>query len=218
MRYEGDLHHPLYDRFSHVVVDDLNLVEAGSEGEKGMVSVAVQRNGRFRPVGMMFIKDLTLSWYNNKSTESTIEDYLEKYRGLKRLGLPVVPTFRFDDQRNLILMTDVTEGGKFRLLNAHCSSEFTREFKPHNFDEVRKQIFDISYRALDLNGSSGVMLGFDAYSILVDSTGIGRPLLLDIGAYSWLFNAQGYSHKWWHDLSHRYLARIIAREFISTMS
>ena len=108
--------------------DEQRVVELGAEGKKFSTLVRLIRdrgeNQKIRPVGKMFVKESKeIMRKASMYFEARPEQILEKYKRLKRLGLPVVPTMRISEDGSKIMMTDISNEGKKIIVDSHYSSQ-----------------------------------------------------------------------------------------------
>ncbi len=156
----------IHGRISSVRVNQKSTIREGREGDKFFVNAVVSsdKSGRELP---MFLKNL----YRGLD----IDTAFETYRRLKKNGLPVVPTLRIDREARKILMTDVTENGRKKVIDVH-NPEYPPGFV--NAEELKRTVFDLNNRAFE----NGVLLNETACAIVVDpKDNIGKIMILDLG-------------------------------------
>lgn len=165
-----------------VGITSVGSITGGNEGTIARTNITLERKGKRRNVpGPMIIKDLGgYSPFNNPAMYG--ENVLIKHRWLKEHGFPVVPTLRYDPERKIFLMTDVTLGGIKRIIDKHHPIHWTDKLAPYikTFRGVAKGIAQDAYA-----DGNGVFLSSDSYAILVDHLERGELCLLDIGLNSY---------------------------------
>lgn len=152
-------------------------VRVGVEGEKAFGTAIIRKAGKERGVGQMFVK-------YSISTDVSVAYVVEKYRWLKKKGLPVVPTLRYDSKTNSLLMTDLTEGGKKIVVDRHhpLIEYGIAPDQISNWMEIRQNVDQIAVQACD--GGEGMRLSYDNYAVVLekkDSDYEGKVFLVDIG-------------------------------------
>ncbi len=146
------------------------------EGEKTKIDASISKNGRTRELGTMFAKETKV---HPKLPETQPQHVLAKHRRLKELGIPTIPTLRYDPAINKYLMTDMTQDGKNKIIDQH--NPLNRSgIIIKNLDEVKKEIREVAIKAY--NSGNGLFLNSDAYSVVVDENGFGKVCVLDLGA------------------------------------
>lgn len=154
-----------------------NSYKKGVEGAKYLVSVKLHLGKKSKEAGSMFLK--TLGNTDVPWDSYSPEDTIEKYYWLKKHGLPVPPTMRLDQKLGQFIMTDLTQGGKYHIIDKH-RGPIKGSIK--NSEDVENQIREIARQAY-ANGN-GVYLDYDAYTIVIDDLGIGKAFVVDIGLCS----------------------------------
>jgi len=151
-----------------------DLGDIGSEGEKGFYRVQFLYQQKSRSIEkLVCIKNVTID--TELHPECAPSEILKKYLLFKEMGFPVVPYLRCTDD-NLILMIDMTDGGKFQIFDSHLPKPEGIEIK--NIKEIKKEAFEIA----EISSEYGISLYHDAYSIIYDQeTRTGKLCLLDIG-------------------------------------
>ena len=141
------------------------------------VMVEVKKGGLSRKV-RMFSKaiDMTNTAKSDREQRVTPDIVLERYTKLKELGLPVPPTLRMSEDNKFILMTDMTDNGRFEIYDrTNCGLDASVS----NWDEIIKEVDRIETIAI----SNGVVLAGDADALVVDKqTRQAKVVLLDIGS------------------------------------
>ncbi|MBI2310318.1 hypothetical protein HYU90_00620 [Candidatus Collierbacteria bacterium] len=153
-------------------------VESGVEGKKAFGEVIVVGDTKERRGGQLFVK------YAIHPHDSLVSDVMKKYYWLKKKGLPVVPTLRFDDKTNSLLMTDLTDGGKNIIVDSHHSlSEYgIKAEQISNLIEIQETLRQIAEQAYD--DGEGMKLDDDNYSVVLEKDGFGfkgKVFLVDLG-------------------------------------
>jgi hypothetical protein len=179
-------------RKSRVSIRLLKAITGGVEGAVSKVSTTLHNDSANRTVGTMITKEICVL---SNLPETRYLELKKKYSYLKKRGLPVVPTFRINREQDTLLMSDVTESGKFILIDKHFPlSKFNKKIV--NIRELHAQIRIIAIKAF--NDGNGVVLGSDSYSIVFDpTTNTARVILLDIGRGTYIvssYRARGRSH------------------------
>ncbi|OGM19578.1 hypothetical protein A2771_03005 [Candidatus Woesebacteria bacterium RIFCSPHIGHO2_01_FULL_38_26b] len=142
----------------------------GMEGWKNFVQTFVDsKNGNRREIGL-FLKEFSSE---DKLTPQMI---FERHHRLKEIGLPVVPTLRMSDDNKLLLMTDLTYGGKYEIVDRH-------NIHPNNLalnsSVLAEQIKKIARKASE----NGFYLNIDAYTLVIDKkTKEGKIFLSDLSS------------------------------------
>jgi len=117
------------------------------------------------------------------------ESVLEKYKKLKEADLPVVPKLMVSKDERQILMTDMTYGNnkimidKEKLIHIRNGVLLKSDYFSclQNGKEIIGEIYKISKKALE----AGVLLHYDAYSILLDKETKNVSInLIDLGENS----------------------------------
>ena len=148
------------------------------EGDHVMAQVSLPNGNEERMFCKFFNADdeLYLELYKHDYGPKKLA---EKYRWLNRNGFPVVPDlFVEGNVWGTALMTDMTEGGRNVIIDSgHPLNE--SKVVIQNIDEIKQQIEEVGKRAFSLD--HGMMLGSDAFAVIVTPDGIGRLYLLDIG-------------------------------------
>ena len=151
----------------------------GNEGLKGPLPVRVYRGNRTSSEFIMFYKYVRLGSSFTGNPETSGEAILEKYQWLKTHDFPVVPTLRYDPEKELLLMTMLEDENNIIFDKHH---QFP--FKINNFDQViaeAKRIIKAAY----MNGR-GVYLPAEALALVVNlQTRNARVIILDIGVFSY---------------------------------
>lgn len=143
-------------------VEKTKPVFRGIEGDKHFVNVILGNRSL-----EMFLKEMS-----SEDCQKTVD----MYRMLKSMGVPVPNTLRIAEDGSGVLMTDVTEGGKYELLDNH-NLHATTEVK--NVGAICDEVAHWQ-DALYKKGWVGTK---DGYSVIVDrNTGIGRLVFLDISS------------------------------------
>jgi len=164
------------DRTSVVRLKTIRTENLGAEGRKFRVLATLLVRGKERQIGQMFVKELNLEVF--KDPDSVVRETLEKYLWLKKHKLPVVPTLRYDPENHRFLMTDVSEGGKYVIIDKHNPLAKAR-IKIKNLEEVKRRLLSTSKKAFAKG--EGVFLTADSFAVVVDqTTGKGRVLILDL--------------------------------------
>lgn len=188
-----------------------DVVEDKWEGRKSFVEVSVSKGGRTRRAGRMFLKELILPEQRVGLPEQTdAKSVMEKYRRLVRIFQRAVRDSTFDYvplpktlrvSGNMVLMSDVTEGGKKIIIDNKKDME-EAGVDIVNIDEVKDEIRKIADIAFD----GGVFLGLDSFSVVVDrETNEGKISLEDFGTGMYLLGDE-------HDVpSSHYYDRKISR-------
>ncbi len=149
---------------------------SGMEGyDYSFVNVEVTRSGKTKTI-RMFSKSIDQRHINEKDGRVSPEEVMKRHSELKKLGLPVPNTLRISEDRRHILMTDMTQDGKFEIIDRHNTYSGT-EIK--NKKEMKDKVKE--YAALA--EANGLVFSPDAFAILVDKmTGYGQVAILDIGS------------------------------------
>lgn len=189
---EFEYHRVDKQRKSRVSIRLLQAITGGVEGAVSKVSTTLHNDSAKRTVGTMITKEICVL---SNLPETRYSEIKKKYSYLKKRGLPVVPTFRINREQDTLLMSDVTESGKFILIDKHFPIS-NLDKVVLNIEELRIQIRKIAIKAF--NDGNGVVLGSDSYSLVYDpATKIARVVLLDIGRGSYVvgnYRARGRSH------------------------
>lgn len=156
-------------RRSLVTVRPISTVKAGNEARKSFVEATVHsQSGREKTL------ELFLKTYNRLDPRSAGE-VMATHTKLKQLDLPVVDTLRISEDGQNLLMSEITEGGKFEILDIHNTNPVT---KVRNREQLKEELEKVRETAR----SNGLIFTPDAYAIAVDKvTGIGKLLLVDLG-------------------------------------
>ena len=133
-----------------------------------------------RDAGTYFIKEANP---NMSDFDALPPAVMSKYERLKKKKLPVVNTLRFDQKNNNYLMTDVSKNGQNEIIDIHNVLKEAK-IKPINVEEIKSEIKRLAIQAFD--SGNGVLLSHDCYAIIVDEKGIGKVMLLDLGAGTFL--------------------------------
>jgi hypothetical protein len=160
-------------------------IEFGVEGPKFLSQARLERNHRGRAIGLVFTEILDPKTVGNVNRFA--HRVLEKHSWLKNHNLPVVPTLRYDPKKHQFMQTDMSRGGKFRIIDKHLpigKSGITI----NNLEEVKMRIMEIAKLAFDRG--NGVLLSIDSYAVIVDKGGNGTAFLLDLGLNSWLLSKE----------------------------
>jgi len=136
----------------------------GSEELKFFVLLRVLRAERF--------KDTRFAGKEFKELEEDeVKELIRVYDTVRRVGLPVPPTTRYfetKDCKPAILMTDMTEGGKYRLwgYNERSSSKECETFRSMELtkEEVIK-IKESSQNVMELASKNNIYLRFHNYHV-----------------------------------------------------
>lgn len=164
----GVLTRPIEVRY---LINSDRLINWGYEGLKYPVNLESHRKWPF------FIRELN-ERVISKHPEASGQQILAKHRFALEIGLPVVPTLRFDPHNNLLLMTDITYNGKYEVVDKHNNG-----VRINNREDVARALLEEGMKAF----KKGSYLDHDAYAILVDTeTGLGKPFFLDLGIGSYL--------------------------------
>ena len=141
-------------------------VSIGDEGETSTGLVTLSKHGRQRIVGEFFLKSL---YSRNASDERSATAILEKHKWLKEHGLPVVPTLRYNPEKNVLLMTDMTRGGEKVIIDKHVGLEESgiSPDEIRNYKELKRRILGIAKKAYA--GGNGIFLDSDAYAVFIDA-------------------------------------------------
>lgn len=182
---------------STIVASDLNrtAINKGTEGSKFIGSVKVERGGRTREVGKMFIKEIVGNPISFKDRIYRLKAGFEKALRSEEIDyIPLPPTIRFNGTR--VLVTEMTKDGAYEILDSHIPGGGV-DLK--NKDEIKEQVNKIAEVAYD----SGVRLKMDNFSVVVDKQiNEGRVYLLDL------------SVKDVEERDSRYLAKLSAESFL----
>lgn len=148
-----------------------------TEGDKYFVKARfTDKNGGKREE-RMFVKYLNAdSVYRDFFPEYGSIPMLEKYIWLKERGFPVVPTLMIGWDKEEVLMTDVTEGGKNIIIDKQ-NTLAKAGIKIVNLEKLKEEVIEVSERAF----REGILLNIDAFSVVVSPDGLGRLMLIDIG-------------------------------------
>ncbi|HEX7018337.1 MAG TPA: hypothetical protein VF209_05535 [Patescibacteria group bacterium] len=149
----------------------------GDDGKTYHAQVNLHTKRGEKKAGQFFVKDLV----EGRRWETTLEQQEQKYLRLKKLGLPVLPTFRIDQEKNSLLMTNLSNYKIYDNYH-HLTSDEREEVK--NIDQVSQQVREIAIKAYD-NGN-GVILSYDAYTLIVNDQGHAEIKLVDLGFGSFL--------------------------------
>lgn len=135
------------------------------------VEVEVKGLKKSRRAGRYFLKEFEELEFLDKS--------LSNYHKLYELGFPVIPTYRRLQNEKKILMTDLTENGKYLVFSFNEIHEGT--VKPNtlikNFADVRLQLAAIVQKA----ATADCFIQRAAYFVRVDSSGKAHILIGDVG-------------------------------------
>ena len=168
----------------------VNLIARGQEGEKGIVDVQVNKGNKSRRL-RMFAKLLNGECQN--FSEAHPSEVLEKHHRLRCLGLPVVPTIRYDPSCVCYLMTDVTEGGTYDVVDSNNPLRM-HSGRIKNIRDLMQETVQVAETAYYYG--NGVFLDSDAYAVLVNrQTGVGFLSLLDIFTNSYLLSGGETQHR-----------------------
>jgi hypothetical protein len=165
------------ERSARLKVTAKEEVSGGDEGNKYKAEVWYGH----KRVGDMFVKEL------RKQDLLTFQEARwghmhDKYWWLRRNGFPVPKTFRYDKQNERLLVSDITENGKYTIVDTHTPLA-ERGIKLGNRDKVESQVRKIALGAY--GEGNGVFLYHDAYTVLVDKNGMGKVCLSDFGRQSY---------------------------------
>lgn len=159
----------------------LKSIPGGNEGMIAQTNITLEHNGKRRYVpNTMIIKKLEPEYHLKPTAYG--KNVLIKYHWLKTHGLPVVPTLRFDPEKNIILMTDMTLQGKQKIIDRH-NPLFPTDKPIPNIEALKIEAKEVAEKAYAKG--NGVFLAADSYAILVDSQGFGKLCLLDFGQLSY---------------------------------
>ncbi len=155
------------------------VTEKGIEGPVSYMDLTVvtERRERLgRPAGKYVMKGIEeLEGY----PETTSKEVFKKWKWLRSNGYPVVSTLRYDDETKQYLMSDVTRGGKYVIVDKHNPLRESG-LEIINRGELVDGIRSIATGAY--SSGNGVYLGSDAYAVIVDrQTSQGHIMILDIG-------------------------------------
>ena len=142
----------------------------GMEGWKNFIQTFVDSKNGLAPSGT------TRSRAVGSSFRSAKEAVSFRHHRLKEIGLPVVPTLRMSDDNKLLLMTDLTYGGKYEIVDRH-------NIHPNNLalnsSVLAEQIKKIARKASE----NGFYLNIDAYTLVIDKkTKEGKIFLSDLSS------------------------------------
>lgn len=147
----------------------------GIEGyDYSFVDVKLSKNDKEKTI-RMFSKSIDTKMANEEDRCSP-DEVLRRYDKLKEAGLPVPPTLRISEDGKHILMTDLTQNGKYEIIDRHNTYS---DIQIRNPEQVRNEIANAAVSAKN----AGFIFSPDAFAVLVDKqTGIGNLAILDIGS------------------------------------
>lgn len=159
-----------------------------SEGRVIKGELSVNAESRARVAGSFVVEELDQVSASGREESARMQEM--KYKILKRLNLPVVPTFRVDNTETKIVTTDVSRGGKSKIytnnnpMPSGVKNKLLRQ-NPNFITDIRTQaleIADTAYSGLEENNTrKGVFLSIDAYALAVDEFFNPSLYLLDLG-------------------------------------
>lgn len=133
----------------------------------------------------MFVKKLD-RYKTNQCQEGKGESILQKHAWLLRNNFPIIPELYYLQQKEWLIVPDVTDGGRIVIIDKHNLLP-TSGLHMENIDEITEGIRTTAINTH--NNGEGMYLGLDAYAVRVDKmSGIGILALLDIGTNSHLLN------------------------------
>lgn len=167
------------DRATRVRLSKFRRNKNGEEAETGKVVTKVNRGNKSKTLEGLIVKSYQEKVKEGRQyPESEVGMQQQKWRRLKDLGIPVVNTFRIDKEKQIILMTDVTENGSKHYFNA--DKPISKKFrKIVNKDDIIQQVKEIAVRSY--NNGSGLYLEVDAYALVIDEDGQATVMIVDVG-------------------------------------
>jgi hypothetical protein len=115
--------------------------------------------------------------------ESRPHKVIKKHHLLKSIGLPVTRFMLANEADNMIVMPDLSNNGRYRIIDKHLPNSWN---KIANVNDIRKRLFEIANLAYDCN----FFLSIDSYMLILDrDTYMTYPFLVDIGARSRLIRS-----------------------------
>lgn len=183
------------------------MCQCGSEGRKfwARVSVIKREHNPFRRLifrtmpysvleqrlisNRMVVKGIYHRW---DAVEASGHQIMLKYGYLKKHGLPVPVSVRFDRARNRLVISDETEEGEWLLFDNKSGHEMPPEVrKVVNMEQLRAETIKLAITAF--GGGCGVDLDDDAYVLKIRRDLRTYKLgILDIGINSYFLGEGGH--------------------------
>lgn len=176
---------------SRVIVATLKgegaFLGSGREGAISLRDIIVKRGEKERIITMA-VKELLLQ--ENFDTRGLFRDAFESYRIARELHLPTLPTFRFDERKNILIMTDWSEGGLYCVAEGHENDFPVEGVKPIAEITNIESLLDVLFSAAIRAAKHRCVVASDTYFFRFPKTGGSVPVDVILGDMGGLFTSQ----------------------------
>ena len=168
MEITGDYRKGPADKKSSRIKAQLEqTLNVGGEGDVSFARTQISgSDGKEKSAGRYVIKHL-VNEFNDEEIKP--ENIVKKHRWLKQRGFPVVPTLRYDETTNTLIMTDLTSGGEKLVVDRHKdlpSCGVTAE-QIENWKEIEREARSLAAKVF----SGGMAFNKDNYALVLEKSG-----------------------------------------------
>ncbi len=161
-------------RESDIDLSNLSEISYGTEGKKGYVDVHLTKAEKLRYAGSYVRREF--------SNEGDAYRYTMKAMDLKKIGLPITPTVRLladEYSKPAVLITDLSEGGKYKVWSMNNRVEELDGFRltPDDLENIGLQLDKIGKLAAE----NYYYLNTDAYFLVEQESGVPKVYVGDLG-------------------------------------